>query len=70
MYSLGRAATRCEIAAVYDDRHLTFPMDSSVYDMAKAYYGWRFGNAFRVQLVNAGPDADNCKTLKDTGTRC
>jgi hypothetical protein len=63
MYSLGRSATRCEIAAVYDYSHLTMPMDASVYEMAKAYYGWRFGNAFFDQLINAGPYADNCKRL-------
>jgi hypothetical protein len=63
MYSLGRSATRCEIAAVYDDRHLTLPMNTSVYEMAKAYYGWRFGNTFLGQLMNAGPYADNCKKL-------
>jgi hypothetical protein len=31
--------------------------------MAKAYYGWRFGDAFTDRLINAGPYADNCKRL-------
>ena len=65
MYSLGRNATRCQIAAVYDDDHLTFPMDYSVYQMAKAYYGWTFGRQFTDQLVNAGAYADNCKKLAE-----
>lgn len=67
MYSLGRRATRCQVAAVYDFDRLNLPMDTSVYDMAKAYYGWKFGPQFIVQLANAGPYADNCKKPKPSG---
>jgi hypothetical protein len=55
MYSLGREATRCQVAEVYDNARLTLPMDFSVYEMSKAYYGWRFGDAFTDQLTVAGP---------------
>lgn len=63
MYSLGRNATRCQVAAVYDEGHLDAAWNFSVYEMAKAYYGWHFGPAFTDQLVNAGSYADNCKSL-------
>jgi hypothetical protein len=63
MMSLGRTATKCQVAADYDDDHLNLTWNDSVYEMAKAYYGWTFGKAFTVQLVNAGPYADNCKRL-------
>ncbi len=51
------------MAAVYDNDLLTLPIDNSVYEMAKAYYGWTFGQQFTDPLVNAGPYADNCKRL-------
>jgi hypothetical protein len=63
MFSLGREAKRCQVAEVYNNAHLTLPMDFSVYEMAKAYYGWKFGDAFTDQLTVAGPYTDNCKKL-------
>jgi hypothetical protein len=63
MYSLGRNATRCQVAGAYLSRHLDLTWDYSVYEMANAYYGWRFGQQFTDQLVNAGPYADGCKAL-------
>jgi hypothetical protein len=65
MYSLGRNATRCQVAPVYDDIHLNQPWNYTVYVMARAYYGWKFGQQFTDQLVNAGPYADNCKKLAE-----
>jgi hypothetical protein len=66
VYSLGRDVTRCEVAAVYDDDHLNQTWNYTVYVMAKAYYGWTFGQEFTDQLVNAGPYADNCKRLAES----
>jgi hypothetical protein len=65
MMLLGRKTTKCQVAAAYDDDHLNLPWNYSVYEMAKAYYGWSFGRKFTGQLVNAGPYADNCKKLAE-----
>ena len=60
MLKLGRSATRCAVARAYDDEQLTAPMNLTIFELANAYYGWRFGPAFTDQLVNSGAAADGC----------
>ncbi len=60
LLALGRAATECEIARVYDDDQLTAPMNFTVFELASAYYGWTFGSAFTDQLAGSGAQAAVC----------
>ena len=60
MLTLGRSATRCEVARAYDDEQLTGPMNFTVFELANAYNGWSFGPAFTDQLVNSGAAAGGC----------
>jgi hypothetical protein len=60
MLTLGRTATRCEVARAYDDEQLTASMNFTVFELADAYYGWRFGPAFTDQLVSDGAKAGGC----------
>jgi hypothetical protein len=60
MLTLGRSATRCQVARAYDDEQLTASMNFTVFELASAYNGWRFGPAFTDQLVNAGASAGGC----------
>lgn len=61
MLALGRAATRCDVARSYDDQ-LTAPMNRTVYELAHAYYGWRFGSELAEELGRSGAHADGCST--------
>ena len=60
MLTLGRSATRCEVARAYDDEQLTASMNFTVFELANEYNGWRFGPAFTDQLVSAGAAAGGC----------
>ena len=60
LLALGRAATECEVARVYDDDQLTAPMNFTVFELASAYYGWSFGSAFTDQLAGSGAQAAGC----------
>ena len=60
MLTLGRSATRCAVARAYDDEQLTASMNFTVFELANAYDGWRFGQAFTDQLVNSGASAGGC----------
>jgi hypothetical protein len=60
MLTLGRSATRCEVARAYNDEQLTGSMNFTVFELANAYNGWRFGQAFTDQLVSAGAAAGGC----------
>ena len=35
-------------------------MDFTVFELADAYYGWRFGPAFTDQLAGSGAHAGGC----------
>jgi hypothetical protein len=60
LLTLGRAATKCAVAGAYDDAQLTAAMNSTVFRLADAYYGWSFGPAFTDQLVSSGASAGGC----------
>ena len=60
MLALGRTASKCAVAAAYDDDQLTAPMNFTVFELANAYYGWRFGPAFTDQLASSGAHAGGC----------
>ena len=60
LLGLGRSATKCQVAAAYDDDQLTGPMNRTVFELARAYYGWRFGAAFGDQLERSGARAGGC----------
>ncbi len=60
MLGLGRTASRCGVAAAYDDDQLTASMNFTVFELANAYYGWRFGPAFTDQLASSGAHAGGC----------
>ncbi len=60
MLALGRTASKCAVAAAYDDDQLTAPMNFTVFELANAYYGWRFGPAFSDQLASSGAHAGGC----------
>jgi len=60
LLALGRAAAKCEVARDYNDDQLTAPMNFTVYELAKAYYGWSLGPAFADQLVSSGAQAGGC----------
>ena len=60
MLTLGRSATRCAVARAYDDEQLTASMNFTVFELANAYDGWHFGQAFTDQLVNSGASAGGC----------
>jgi hypothetical protein len=60
MLTLGRSATRCQVARAYDDEQLTASMNFTVFELANAYNGWRFGPSFTDQLVSGGATASGC----------
>ena len=60
MLALGRSASKCAVASAYDDDQLTAPMDFTVFELADAYYGWRFGPAFTDELASSGAHAGGC----------
>jgi hypothetical protein len=57
LLGLGRGATKCAVARAYHDDQLTGPMNYTVFQLARAYYGWRFDPAFVDQLVGSGGGA-------------
>jgi hypothetical protein len=59
MLAVGRAATACEVARSYDDQ-FTPAMNRTVYELAQAYYGWRFGPAFAASLGRPATRARAC----------
>jgi hypothetical protein len=54
MLGLGRGATKCAIARAYHDDQLTGPMNFTVFELARTYYGWRLDPAFVDQLAGSG----------------
>jgi hypothetical protein len=60
MLSLGRDASRCDVARAYDDEQLTAAMNFTVFQLANAYYGWDFGSGFTDELVGSGGVVAGC----------